>query len=198
MKKFILIACLLLMTRMSYGIIFQNYFTTNADPTFGNTNFFQLITNADEILSTLTNLTEQVSNQMVTIQTLIGDTATIENGYTMTPSSQVTNYWLDCGQTNGLGQDIIYASLSANNDVNILGFTNQVLWDIISINIVANGGNRNIYVPGWWPHFTTNGTPGWVTANGKYSLVLTNNSELRLTVQTNRITVSTLWQTFGQ
>ena len=123
----------------------------------------------------------------------------IESGYNMQPASinGATNYyWLDCGKTVGSSQNMIYASLSATNaNTEFLGLTNAVMWDLLSVNVDAVGGNTTVLVPDSWPHFNTT---GWTHVAPFYSIILTNGNEMRLTAQTNYNTLSTTWATFGQ
>lgn len=154
--------------------------------------------NTNLVVVLTTNINDGGITATITAQPLNGKfSAGIEDGYIFAPqsgSSSATNYFLlDFGRTNTLGQGLIYASSVATNDVVFTSITNLTQWGLLSLNVVASGANRTIYVP-QWPHFITN---GWFSTNGFYGMVLTNGNEFRLTVQSN-LTLSTTWATFGQ
>lgn len=141
----------------------------------------------------ITNINQAITNLNLNVTNISTYNPAIEDGYLLEPSSQ-TNILLDFGRTNNAGLKLVYASYSATNDVVITGLTNFFQWSILSVNIVASGADRNIYVPSTWPHFNTQ---NWELQGSKLHLTLTNGNELRLTLQTN-ITLSTTWATFGQ
>jgi len=119
------------------------------------------------------------------------------DGFDMLPVAQGNPsniYWLDFGKSNAAGTPLVYATLTATNDVRFAGITNCDKWRMLSFNVVASGGNRLIQMPTNFPHISTNGL---TYANGSYQLTLTNGNEFRMTIQSNS-TLSTLWTTFGQ
>lgn len=106
-----------------------------------------------------------------------------------------TNLWWDFGLTNAYGEKYVYQSFLATNDVRFLGPTNCALDDMISLSVLASGGNRLVMFPTNLPHFRTNKT----TLTGSfYTLTLTNGNELIFSARSNANTLSTIWDVFGQ
>lgn len=117
-------------------------------------------------------------------------------GTNITAFSGGTNYWLDFNLTNNNPRGYyIYQSVVATSDVFFLGVTNAIKWRLISVNVLASGGDRRIGIPTSLPHLNTNGT---TLIGSYYTFTLTNGNEFRITVETNGATISTLWDVFGQ
>jgi hypothetical protein len=185
-----------------------NMETVLANPNVGNYNWTiaQMVAYLNNTLSFATtnyvtnfvyitnNFTNNYTNIVITNINIIG---AIETGYTNPPASttSATNfYWFDFGISNSFGQNCIYATLLATNNVDFLGVTNLNIWKLLSVNVVASGGNRVIALPNTWPHFNTN---GWTSNGNIFYLTLTNGNEFRITIQSN-ITQSVIWTTVGQ
>lgn len=126
-----------------------------------------------------TNITLQ---SYITVGTVIGS------------ANSQTNYALDFNRTNSRGY-YIYQSVNGTNHVYFQYTTNATTWRLISINVFANGGDRQIGIPTNLPHLNTNGL---TLAGNYYILTLTNQNEFRITLETNGVTMSTLWAVFGQ
>jgi hypothetical protein len=102
-------------------------------------------------------------------------------------------YWMDSGRTNAQGQRLIYQSINATNGVMLWGLTNCQRWDLLSMNIVASSTNRWIYFPTNLPHFDTNGMT--LEASRGWGLLLFTNHNLVFTLQSNALTMTTIWVT---
>jgi hypothetical protein len=105
------------------------------------------------------------------------------------PVSNGTNYWLDFGRTNAQGQTYIYQTILATNNVTFIGATNCTYGGLLSLNVVASGGNRTVKFPPNLPHLDTNNL---TLVGGAYQLTLTKGNLLRASFQSN-ITFETLW-----
>lgn len=126
-----------------------------------------------------TNITLQ---SIITVGTVIGS------------ANNQTNYALDFNRTNSRGY-YIYQSINGTNHVYFQYTTNATTWRLISLNVFANGGDRRIGIPTNLPHLNTNGL---TLAGAYYILTLSNQNEFRITLETNGVTMSTLWAVFGQ
>lgn len=114
-----------------------------------------------------------------------------KKGVVVNPASSGTNYWVDFALTNSANVRAIYRTILATNDVYFLGLTNALLDDVASFSILASGADRLITFPPL-PHLDTNSL---TLSGGRYSLTLTNEHLLVFTVQTNALTLTTLWNT---
>lgn len=174
-----------------------------------NTVFLQeLVTNQNFITNLQTVL---VTNNTVNSNTaaiaqsnaLLYAPYSLNTGYVLTSVGGVTNYFLDCSRTNNLLQTNVYATIDAQNNVNILAVTNMPhgSWAPFSFNIIADGGNRVVWFPGsWWNPPMADLSTNNLTADGStYRITLASGNEMRVTIQTNAANhFSIIWTTFGQ
>jgi hypothetical protein len=143
----------------------------------------------------LTSLSNSFSSFTSNFNSMTTNWAATLDGFIMSPvvSTTTTNtYWWDFGQTNSLGQPLIYATLNATNTVKFAGPTNGHLWSLLSIGVYANGADRSILFPTNLPFLVTN---NMVLTNGQYVLTLTNAHLLRLTLESNEFGLEPQWVT---
>lgn len=166
----------------------------------------QLITNAtfqSNFIFYATN-SSTINNFITTISPY-----SLNSGYVLTAAGQVTNYLLDCGRTNNIGQTNIYATIDATANVNLLAITNLGVgnWAPFSFNIIADGGNRVVWFPSsWWnPPFADLSTNNLTVDGSTYRILLTSGNEMRITIQSNAPPpcptsnhLSVIWTTYGQ
>lgn len=103
--------------------------------------------------------------------------------FSMYPASQFTNFLLDFRRTNSNGERLIYGTLTATNNVYLIGLSNCVRGSLLSFNMIASGSSRTLIVESnLVPHFDTN---VWTIAGTRLQVLLQTGHEARLTFQSN-------------
>lgn len=103
--------------------------------------------------------------------------------FTMHPFSQETNVWVDFSRTNSLGEELIYGTMTATNNVFLYGLSNCVRGSLVSFNVIAASTNRLLSIStNLIPHPDTN---VWTLSGARYQVLLTTNHEARITFQSN-------------
>lgn len=146
-----------------------------------------------------TNAANSIVNQSIT-QNVSTIGATLDGARILSSgfANGADTYLLDFQLTNGTGQKLIYRTIAATNNCRLI-VTNAQTWGLLSLNIIASNINTLVLFPYPLPHLDTNGLTLFTTNSiTNYSLTLSNGNELRLSLQSNAVTMSSLWQTFGQ
>lgn len=178
----------------SFKSFATNQFTTNGLIIRVRTNAIAVSNFNIDVFNYITNVVN--SNVVLYADTAIRDGVeifpfTLSNAVSDIPAAAV--YWLDFGRTNTRGQRLIYQSVNGTNNVMFWGLTNCNRWDLLSLNVVSVTTNRWVFFPTTLPHFDTNGmtlfdTRGW-------GLLLFTNHNLVFTLQSNALTMTTIWVT---